>query len=189
MNQATVQTQNHLQSENGEKPFSPISGRHFQMMILIMLATLIYVTYVTQFTSQENLQTTDIVLKRNLIIKDDANGDILIEVASLNSQKTDQDTLKVMRFSGEQGFLRGTLRALARERRVRNLSPTAPFELALDRDGRLTLTDSITNKGIDLEAFGPDNLAVFEQLLLKASENELHAMPTNTTDDPSKEKR
>ena len=40
---------------------------------------------------------------------------------------------------GEQGFLRGSLRALARERQRNGLGPQAPFELTGHVDGRITL--------------------------------------------------
>ncbi len=66
---------------------------------------------------------------------------------------------------GEQGFLRGALRALTRERRMRDLGPQQPFELAARADGRLTLSDPATGTRLDLEAFGPTNVAVFARLL------------------------
>jgi putative photosynthetic complex assembly protein len=66
---------------------------------------------------------------------------------------------------GEQGFLRGSLRALARERRMRDVGAQPPFELAARADGRLTLMDTATGARIDLESFGPTNAAVFARLL------------------------
>mgnify|MGYP001316358235 CR=1 FL=1 len=66
---------------------------------------------------------------------------------------------------GEQGFLRGTLRALARERRMREVGALPPFELAARADGRLTLSDTATGARIDLESFGPTNAGVFARLL------------------------
>jgi putative photosynthetic complex assembly protein len=71
----------------------------------------------------------------------------------------------VQQFHGEQGFLRGALRALARERRMREMSPMLPFELSARADGRLTLTDTATGARLDLESFGPTNAAVFARLL------------------------
>ena len=59
---------------------------------------------------------------------------------------------------GEQGFLRGALRALSRERRARGLGPARP-------DGRLTLIDPVTDQRIDLESFGPTNAGKFASLL------------------------
>ena len=71
------------------------------------------------------------------------------------------------RVQGEQGFLRGSLRALARERRMRERRRRLPpFELLAARaDGRLTLMDPATGARIDLESFGPTNAAVFARLL------------------------
>ena len=66
---------------------------------------------------------------------------------------------------GEQGFLRGTLRALARERKRIGAGSEAPFELVLRSDARLTLMDPVTQQRIDLESFGPTNAGVFARLL------------------------
>ncbi len=63
--------------------------------------------------------------------------------------------------TGEQGFLRGTLRGLARERKRANLGPEPNFQLIGRADGRLTLADPATGQRIDLESFGPTNAAVF----------------------------
>jgi putative photosynthetic complex assembly protein len=67
--------------------------------------------------------------------------------------------------TGEQGFLRGTVRALARERVSRKLGPEQPFQLISRTDGRLTLFDPTTGQRVDLESFGPTNTAVFAQFL------------------------
>lgn len=63
--------------------------------------------------------------------------------------------------TGEQGFLRGSIRALARERTSRRLGPEQPFQLIARTDGRLTLFDPTTGQRIDLESFGPTNAGVF----------------------------
>ncbi len=79
----------------------------------------------------------------------------------------DAGTLQaVARFSGEQGFLRSTLRALARERHREKIGAQAPFLLVGRTDGRLTLIDPTTRQRIDLESFGPSNAAVFATLRL-----------------------
>lgn len=66
---------------------------------------------------------------------------------------------------GEQGFLRGTLRGMARERRRRDVPEDAPLRLIGRTDGRLTLLDDLTGRRIDLESFGPTNAAVFARWL------------------------
>ena len=71
----------------------------------------------------------------------------------------------VQRFEGEQGFLRGTLRAMARQRKVNGVGAAEPFELILHTDGRLTLHDPATGTRIALESFGVSNVSVFARLL------------------------
>ena len=71
----------------------------------------------------------------------------------------------VQRYEGEQGFLRGTLRAMARQRKLNGIGPAEPFELILHADGRLTLHDPATGTKIALESFGSRNIGVFAQLL------------------------
>ncbi|MCZ8110541.1 MAG: photosynthetic complex assembly protein PuhC [Betaproteobacteria bacterium] len=66
---------------------------------------------------------------------------------------------------GEQGFLRGVLRGLARDRRAHQLGGDAPYVLSLHADGRLLITDPHTGQRIDLASFGPDNAAVFARWL------------------------
>jgi putative photosynthetic complex assembly protein len=71
----------------------------------------------------------------------------------------------VQRFEGEQGFLRGTLRAMARQRKLNGVGAAEPFELILHADGRLTLHDPATGTKIALESFGSRNIGVFAQLI------------------------
>ena len=65
---------------------------------------------------------------------------------------------------GEAGFVRGTLRGLAQERKRRGLDSGPPFELIYRADGRLTLFDTATGRMLDLESFGPTNAGTFFKL-------------------------
>lgn len=65
---------------------------------------------------------------------------------------------------GEAGFVRGTLRGLAQERKRRGLDSGPPFELIYRADGRLTLSDTATGRLVDLESFGPTNASTFFKL-------------------------
>ena len=66
---------------------------------------------------------------------------------------------------GEQGFLRGALRALSRERKARGIGAEQPFQLIARTDGGLTLFDPVTSQRVDLESFGPTNAGAFAPLL------------------------
>jgi putative photosynthetic complex assembly protein len=65
---------------------------------------------------------------------------------------------------GEQGFVRGVMRGLARERKRRGVDSGPAFELVARDNGRLTLLDPATGQRIDLESFGP-NAREFARLL------------------------
>lgn len=66
---------------------------------------------------------------------------------------------------GSGGFLRGTLRALVRERRQQGIQGDVPFRLMRDAGGALILADPATGRRIVLGAFGPTNAGVFAGLL------------------------
>ncbi len=101
------------------------------------------------------------VAMRELRFDDGADGSIVITDA-----RTGQPAA---RLQGEQGFLRGALRALARERRRSGEGAGPAFQLLARADGRLTLFDPVTQQRIDLESFGPTNAAVFARLLSGAA--------------------
>ncbi|MDM0113806.1 photosynthetic complex assembly protein PuhC [Variovorax sp. J22R133] len=63
------------------------------------------------------------------------------------------------------GFLRGTMRGLARERYRRGIGPEVPFRMIGRADGKLTLEDPTTGRRVDLGSFGPSNAAVFASLM------------------------
>lgn len=97
------------------------------------------------------------IAQRALRFLDRADGGIeIVDAAS----GTTLDTVH-----GEQGFLRGTLRGLARERKRRGDAHDTPLDLIARADGRLTLADPVTGRRIDLESFGPTNAAVFARWL------------------------
>jgi putative photosynthetic complex assembly protein len=68
--------------------------------------------------------------------------------------------------AGEGGFVRGSLRALGYERERRGLTlEAAPYRLVEWRNGRMTLEDPATGYHIELNAFGPGNVAAYRSLL------------------------
>jgi putative photosynthetic complex assembly protein len=97
------------------------------------------------------------VITKQLRFEDRSDGSIAVVSAS------DGRVVKVI--EGEAGFVRGILRAMARERRIKEVNQTIPFELIARADGRLTLLDPATGNRIDLESFGKDNVVEFAVLL------------------------
>jgi putative photosynthetic complex assembly protein len=101
-----------------------------------------------------------VVVERRLVFADASDGAVQVKDAVSGEA--------VARMAGEQGFLRGVLRGLARERKRNELGSEQPFELIGRADGRLTLRDPATGRLVDLESFGPTNAAVFARLLTAA---------------------
>ncbi len=58
---------------------------------------------------------------------------------------------------GQNGFMRVTMRSLARQRRLQNIGSEPPFRLTAWSDGTVSLEDPSTGKRVNLRAFGEDN--------------------------------
>lgn len=103
----------------------------------------------------------EVVAQRGLSFADSSGGAVTVTDARSGQ------VLAEMR--GEQGFLRGVLRGMARERRAQEVALQRPYVLSLREDGRLLLDDPETGRRIDLASFGPDNTAVFLRWLPEAA--------------------
>lgn len=125
---------------------------------IVLAVALTAVTYARLTGIEVREPDARAVAVRELRFEDRSDGSVAVIDAVSGAQ--------VERIEGEQGFLRGALRALARERRVRGHGAQQPFQLIARADGRLTLADPVTGQRIDLESFGPANAGVFARLLL-----------------------
>jgi putative photosynthetic complex assembly protein len=95
--------------------------------------------------------------ERNLQFADRKDGAVIVTMADTGQ------VLDVM--TGQQGFLRGTLRGFARTRREDGIGSLPPIRLTGYANGRLVLFDPSTGRQVELEAFGSLNEAVFVRLL------------------------
>lgn len=66
---------------------------------------------------------------------------------------------------GTNGFVRGVLRGLVRDRRANHVDSGPPFRLTRWADGRLSLDDPSTGHHVDLEVFGQTNAGAFAAIL------------------------
>lgn len=66
---------------------------------------------------------------------------------------------------GDGGFVRGVLRGMGRERKLRGIGPEQPYQLTQWNNGRLSLGDPMTAVSVDLGSFGADNEAAFTRIL------------------------
>ncbi len=133
---------------------------------LLILSALLLATGV-RLTGEGDVRTpqTAVVAERLLHFVDQADGSISVHDAR------DESLIETVA-PGTNGFLRGTLRGLARERKRESIGPEIAFRLTGRSDGRLLLEDPATHRLVDLGSFGPTNAAVFARLL---SENNVGA--------------
>jgi len=105
----------------------------------------------------ERQADASVLVQKDLYFRDLPDGSV--GVISANDGEV------ISKVTGQAGFVRGILRAMARERRIRQITSDDAFELISHSDGRLTLVDPATRNRIDLESFGKDNAAEFAVFL------------------------
>lgn len=105
-----------------------------------------------------DLPPVAVLEQRALLFQDRPDGSVAVLSAS-------DGTLVHSVPPGGDGFIRGTMRGLNRERVMSGIAPETPFELTRYADGRFELRDTATGRKIDLRAFGATNTAAFERLL------------------------
>ncbi len=128
----------------------------FFITSLLAVVVLLIATY-DRPGNVEQQADVELVAKRVLHFRDLPNGSVGV-ISADNGQM-------IAEVEGQAGFIRGILRALARDRRIRQISSDDAFELVSRSDGRLTLIDLATKNRIDLESFGKDNAAEFAAFL------------------------
>ena len=141
---------------------SPLAPDHFPRWVLfwgagIIAFSLISVGLVRITGNGPDQKAAAATVQRSLVFQDQKDGGVRVEDGVTG------ETLTVLH--GEQGFVRGALRALTRERYSRGIGSSAPFELIARVDGRVTLLDPSTGQRVDLESFGPTNVAEFARFL------------------------
>lgn len=146
-----------MNAHHHDAPFGPNTPWPIYALGVLLLVTLAVVAWERyQHINAPAPVEAAVSWERLLRFQDGSQGEIVVIDA-----RTDQ---QVALYQGEQGFLRGSLRALMRERVLRGLGPSAPLQLMGHPDGRLTLRDPATGERIALESFGPTNAAVYARL-------------------------
>jgi putative photosynthetic complex assembly protein len=142
----------------------PIRNEPFPRRALLAVAALIGFSLIAVTAARiGGLPTSQVppspeVLGVDLRFEDRADGAVLVQEGETGA------TVATLA-PGTNGFVRGVLRSLVRERRAHATGEATPFRLARHADGRLTLADLATGRVIELNAFGADNLAAFAALL------------------------
>ncbi|MEY4524366.1 MAG: hypothetical protein RIR27_1442 [Pseudomonadota bacterium] len=126
-------------------------------VVIVLVGVVFLVANSVQSGKSETQVDASVIAKKTLFFRDLPDGSVGVISAS--------DGKMIAQVEGQAGFVRGILRALARERRIQEITSDDAFELMSRSDGRLTLVDLATGNRIDLESFGRDNAAQFAAFL------------------------
>jgi len=97
---------------------------------------------------------------RDLHFADRADGAVVVSDAVTGRQ------VEIVE-PGADGFVRGAMRGLVRQRRIAEIGPDLPFRLSTWSNGRITLQDTANGNTMELHAFGRTNVEAFLRLLAK----------------------
>lgn len=152
-------------SEIDSQPFpkAPLIGAGLLVGVTILFAAgprLGYLPPIQTATTERAAHHVAVVETRDLRFTDRADGALVID------DTTRGTVAAVLPHGTNNGFIRGVLRGMARDRLLRGVGKTPPFRLTLFGDGALTLFDPSTGRNVELGSFGPTNKQSFADLLL-----------------------
>ena len=136
----------------------------FPRNILIIVGSVMLLSIMTAAAGRvtgaaDSAPTAAPIASRQLLFRDRPDGGVAVYDASDTSAPID------IVAPATNGFLRATMRGLARQRLRQDADRETPFRLTEWADGRLTLEDPTTGRAVEMEAFGITNEQVFANLL------------------------
>jgi putative photosynthetic complex assembly protein len=127
-------------------------------LLLSVTMAIVLVSRLADVSTVTPVDVGNLVESRVIVFEDGDKGALVVKDAATGETIYTTTT-------GVDGFLRGTLRALGRNRKREGGSRAEPFTVSRFESGHIVLTDSVTGAKIDLAAFGSTNEAVFERFL------------------------
>ncbi len=96
--------------------------------------------------------------QRELRFSDRSDGAVVVTDAQTG------ETAQTIGF-GQGGFVRATMRRMAKARAAKGLGPEQAFTLTRWENGALSLSDPATGETAEIYGFGPDHTATFAAML------------------------
>jgi len=155
MSHSAIHSQNSGQAASRPFPLFPLLSAG--SLVLVSLLSVAWVRWFAEPAPEAALQA-QVLVARELSFKDLPDG-------SVGAYDATDGALVYQFASGEHGFVRATLRGLARTRRALGAGAEVPFRLEQRSTGQLILIDLVTGQEVDLWAFGESNARGFELLL------------------------
>lgn len=140
-------------------PRGPLFGAFALVIMTIVLAATAHLTGI----GTSSVDDANAIESHDLRFADRDDGAVVV----LSAQ--DNKVVEVLP-PGTNGFVRGVMRGLARERKLEGIGTEPPFRLTRWDDGRLSLEDRATGRRVELVSFGQTQFDTFAQML-RASED------------------
>jgi putative photosynthetic complex assembly protein len=153
-------------------PRGPLFGAGALVLLTLVLAA---TSHFTGVGTSKVAEATP-VETRDLRFEDRADGSVAV------LQAKDGGVVEILA-PGTNGFVRGVLRGLARERKMEGIGAAPPFRLIRWNDDRLSLKDMATGREIELVSFGINQIEVFAKMLEAARETKSLVRVSNARED------
>lgn len=138
---------------NGSLPKGMVIGT-----VLVIAGTLVLATLGHKAPVNPAVTGAQPTATRDIRFADRADGAVVVSDARSGRE------IEVVE-PGTEGFVRGAMRGLVRQRRIADIGPDMPFRLSTWPDGRITLQDTANGNTMELHAFGRTNAEAFLRLL------------------------
>ncbi|NRA29182.1 MAG: hypothetical protein HRU11_02890 [Parvularculaceae bacterium] len=145
-------------SQNNVRHLNP-SDQKGLISLGILLAIVLVMVFLTGPAEDDGFGTT-LVESRSLIFEESRAVS-----GSVNVINADTMEPLLTLTSGEGGFTRTALRALAYNRRLHDVAPNVPLILGKTDKGRIFIIDPSTDKSIAVSSFGQSNADQLQSLL------------------------
>jgi putative photosynthetic complex assembly protein len=152
----------HFEPEPGARPDAapitvPKPALYMAAALIVFVIGLAASARIFGFGSEHDRVGT-VLVQRDLQFADAPDGGIIVTDANTKQQSARIDP-------GTNGFIRGSLRALARGRAAAGIAHDVPFRLVRYTDGRLVLIDPSTRQTVTISSFGHTQIESFDRLL------------------------
>ncbi len=162
---------------DGEPRWRPYPTIPLASMVVLAAVSLVAVGFSVIDDESEPPFAAEFSTRIDLFFEDQEDGAVLVRDAASGDPI---DRLE----PGTNGFVRATLRGLVRARDAVGAGREVPFTIGLTESGRFVLFDPVSERLIDLRAFGDKNSEAFIRFLPRAQANSLEpaGYPLDETD-------
>ena len=152
---------NHAVQHDPTVPRGALIGAAILLMFVITLTGAVRFGFIPRAADPSVTRAAAHVMpaqERSLRFMDRADGAVVINDANSG------ETVTVIPF-GQGGFLRATMRRMAKVRIGAGIGKEPPFTLTRWENGALSLKDPATGRDAEIYGFGPDHTKIFADML------------------------